>query len=622
MKALRLLALFVCLLVPAVAHAQRYDEQLRAFEAFAEQQLAAAPMAGLSIAVMKGDFVWSRAFGLADVENRVPAKPESSYRLASVTKAMTAVAVLKLVEEGRIELDAEVQKYVPAFPKKQWPVTVRQLLAHLGGISHYRDLAAELHFREPKNTAEALNVFRDFDLVAEPGTRFSYSSYGYVLLGAVIEAAAGKPYAEVMREKVWGPLGMQATVMDDMRAIIPNRVRGYEVANGKLRNAEYVDVSSRFAAGGTRSTVLDMIAFARGVADGKVLAPATVEQMWTPQTTKDGRFSSWGLGWDVSPAAGRFRVYHDGSQPETETYLAYFPKERFAIALAANVQNANLHPLANRLTSIFLGDQWSQRLWFRGSANDRAAGSAVITAFNHGLAYYERYGKASTTDRKKLAAAFAALNGAAEGKPVMREELIAAGSHVAQTLASRGDLAKYHGEGPFAFFDAYRGTPKLSTNLTNLVAQWSTDAKQAAAIADAATLAREASSLATATVVPDFIGELVATGQQNAMRGNIPESLRIARLAASLYPDADGPAGLLGMLLILTGDVSGGEALVRKSAALNPNGYAGPANVLRVAGFLASGPGKPAALKILSIAAELHPQDAAIAKALADLSKR
>lgn len=225
-------------------------------------------------------------------------------------------------------------------------------------------------------------------------------------------------------------------------------MKPHELRDGKLRNAEYVDVSSRFAAGGTRSTVLDMIAFVRGVSDGKVLAPATVDRMWSTQTTKDGRATRWGLGWDVTPAAGRFRVFHDGSQPETETYLVYVPQEHFAIALATNLQNANLHPLADRLAAIFLGDQWSPRPWFRGTAAEQAAGIALISAFNHGLAHYDRYGKAITTDRKALADAFAALNGAAEGKQVSRAQLIAAGSYVAQTLASR-DLEKYHHNGAF-----------------------------------------------------------------------------------------------------------------------------------------------------------------------------
>jgi CubicO group peptidase (beta-lactamase class C family) len=618
MKALRLLALSVCLLVSAAAHAQRYDAELREFEAFVQKQLAAASIPGLSIAVVKDDFVWSRGFGFADVENRVAATPESSYRLASVTKPMTAVAVLKLAEEGRIDLDAEVRKYVPSFPKKQWPVTIRQLLAHLGGISHYRDLAAELHFREPKTTAESLAVFRDFDLVAEPGTRFLYSSYGYVLLGAVIEAAAGKPYAEVLREKVWAPLGMTATRIDDPRAVIPNRVRGYELADGKLRNAEFVDVSSRFAAGGTRSTVLDMVAFARGVAAGKVLAPATVESMWTAQRMKDGRPVRWGLGWDVTPVAGRIRVFHDGSQPETETYLAHVPGQRFTIALASNLQGANLHVFADRLAAIFLGDDWSQRPAFRGTMGEQTAGHAVLIAFNHGLAYHDRHGRASTTDRKALADAFAALNATVDGKVASRDVLIAAGSHVAQTLASQ-DLEKYHRDGAFAFFDDYHGSPKLSPVVARLVAQWNSDWKRTAAIRDTAALAREAASLAGARVIPDFSGELVATGQQAAMRGNIPEALRLAKLAASLYPDHEAPNGLLGVLLILTGDAAAGEKAVRRSAALSSNGYFGPANVLRIASFLANGPGRPAAVRILTIAAELYPKDAAVAKALAEM---
>jgi CubicO group peptidase (beta-lactamase class C family) len=616
MKALRSLALSVCLLAAYVAHAQTHDGQLREFEAFAEKQLTSTHMAGLSVAVMKDDFVWSHGFGFADVENHIPATAESSYRLASVTKPMTAVAVLKLAEEGRIDLDAEVQKYVPSFPKKQWPVTVRQLLAHLGGISHYRDLAAEQHFREPKNTAESLAVFRDFDLVAEPGTRFSYSTYGYVLLGAVIEGATGKPYADVMREKVWTPLGMTNTLMDDMRAIIPNRVRGYELRDGKLRNAEYVDVSSRFAAGGTRSTVLDMIAFARGVAAGKVLAPATVDRMWTQQTTKDGRTIAWGLGWDVSPLAGRFAVYHDGSQPETETYLVYIPSQHFAIALATNLQGANLHPFADRLAAIFLGDNWSPRPpSIRGTAAEQAAGKAVMAAFSNGSAYYDRYGKAATMDRKTLAGAFAALNGTLEGKTASREQLIAVGSYVAQTLKSE----KYHHDGAFAFFNDYDGSPKLSGAMTQLVAKWSTDWRRTSTITDAAGLAREAASLSTATVVPEFSGELVGTAQQAAIRGNIPEALRIAKLAISLYPDSADANGLLGTLLIITGDTAAGEQAARRSAALNPNGYFGPANVLRVAAFLANGPARPAAIKILTIAADLYPQDAGVAKALAGL---
>ena len=113
------------------------------------------------------------------------------YRLASVTNPMTATAILQLVEQGKIDLDADVQKYVPYFPKKNYPVTVRNLLGHLGGISHYKDYSVEGHFKKAKNTKESLAVFMDWNLVAEPGTRFNYTSYEYNLLGAVIEGASG-----------------------------------------------------------------------------------------------------------------------------------------------------------------------------------------------------------------------------------------------------------------------------------------------------------------------------------------------------------------------------------------------------------------------------------------------
>lgn len=619
MKALRLLWISLCLLVPLAAQAQSYDAQLREFETFVEAKMKEEQIPGLSIAVMKGDFVWSKGFGLADLENRVPASAESSYRLASVTKPMTAVAALKLAEEGKLDLDAEVQRYVPSFPRKQWPVTVRQLLGHLGGISHYRDVAAEGHFREPKNTAQAVAVFRDFDLVSEPGTRFNYSTYGYVLLGAVIEAAAGKPYGEVLREKVWAPLGMNATRMDDMRAIIPNRVRGYELAGGKLRLAEYVDVSSRFAGGGTRSTVIDMISFVRALAAGKVLRAETLDLMWTTQVTRDARPTGYGLGWDVNPVAGRFRVFHDGSQPETETYLLLLPRARFAIAMATNLEDADLNAFAARLAKIFLGDDWTAGQRIRGDERQINAGAAVLRAYNNGLAYFDRYGKPMTAQPDELKDAFAALNATIDGGRITREQMIRAGSHVAQWHAARNDVERQHHDGAFAFFATYDGSPKLTPKLKQQIATWRTDWARTSAIRSAAGLLAAEDALANASVIPDFIGELVNRAQQAAIRGDIPRALATARTAAVLYPDSDATNGLLGVLLIVSGDTTGGEQAVRRSAALNRSGFFGPANVMRIAGFLANGATRPAAIKILSIAKQIHPDDPAIAAMLAKL---
>jgi CubicO group peptidase (beta-lactamase class C family) len=329
--------------------------KVRELEAYVERTMAEQQITGMSMAIVHGDFRWSRGFGFADLENRVPATAESSYRMGSVSKPMTAVAVLKLADEGKIDLDAEVQKYVPYFPRKPYPVTIRQLLSHQGGISHYRDYQKEGRIKEPMNTREAIAIFADFDLVNEPGTKYSYTSYGYNLLGAVVEEVSKQPFGTYMTENVWKPLGMNATRMDDPRAIILYRVDGYVLEEGKLRRSEYVDISSRFGGGGSRSTVNDMVRLFEGLSEGKVLKPATREMAWTRQPTRDGKLTDYGLGFGIDDYNGQPVIVHTGAQQETRTALVMIPGSKFVFALATNFENAQLKPLLDKVTELFVG---------------------------------------------------------------------------------------------------------------------------------------------------------------------------------------------------------------------------------------------------------------------------
>jgi len=229
--------LYLVLLIPAGLFSQEgtqspFDDAIKQFEAFVDEHMALDHVPGLSIGFLKDGHVWVKGFGYSDLENMVPARADNSYRLASISKTITALAILQLVEKGKIDLDKEVQAYVPYFPKKRWPVTVRQLLGHLGGISHYRNFNAEGYIKVRKNTRESLAIFQDFDLVAEPGTRYTYSSYGYNLLGAVIEGASGQPFGIYITESVLKPLEMTNTRMDSPVHIIPHRVRGYRLIRG------------------------------------------------------------------------------------------------------------------------------------------------------------------------------------------------------------------------------------------------------------------------------------------------------------------------------------------------------------------------------------------------------
>lgn len=345
--------------------AERYAEKLRVFEDFVRAQMEKNKIPGLTVGFIKDDYVWVKGFGYADLENKTPAKAESSYRLASVQKGMTAAAILQLAEQGKINLDAEIQTYVPYFPKKKYPVTVRQLLYDLGGIPHYVNRAVEQHIKEHKTTREAIAIFENFDLVAEPGTKFVYSSYGYNLLGAAIEGASKQSYADYMRQHIWQPLGMRDTRMDDPLALIPNRVRGYQLINNELKNSEFIDVSSRFAAGGTRGTVIDLLKFMKGLNDGKILSSRSVDLMYSATKTRDGSISGfpktagYAMSWNLAPQKGDLVAFNDGGQQETRTFILNFPSKKFALAVAQNLEKDNYSEIFLRLYELVLDEKFT-----------------------------------------------------------------------------------------------------------------------------------------------------------------------------------------------------------------------------------------------------------------------
>ncbi len=358
----RLLILALVLLTPIAEAGDRYAAKLRAFETSVLAEMEKSHIPGLTIGFIKDDYVWVKGFGSSDLENHVAATADSAYRYASVQKSMTAVAVLQLVERGKIDLDAEIQTYVPYFPRKPYPVTIRQLLGHLGGIPHYVDRAKEQHIKEHKTTRETIAIFENFPLVAEPGTKWSYSSYGYDLLGAAIEEVSQQSYGDYMREHVWEPAGMTATRMDDPLALIPNRVRGYQLVNGQLRNSEFIDVSSRFAAGGTRGTVRDLLRFMQALNDGKLLSQKSIVAMQTPMKTRGGERTGfpgtegYAMGWNVMKQPSGLVYANDGGQQETRTFILNVPGKHLCIAFAMNLESDDIEALYLRLYELVSGE--------------------------------------------------------------------------------------------------------------------------------------------------------------------------------------------------------------------------------------------------------------------------
>ncbi|HMJ71108.1 MAG TPA: serine hydrolase domain-containing protein [Cyclobacteriaceae bacterium] len=291
---------------------------------------------GMSVAIgTRSEITWEKAYGMADLEDQTPAKTTTVYRLASISKSFTGVAVMQLVERGKIDLDAPVQKYVPSFPVKKFPITTRQVLGHLSGIHHY--LGADEFNIVDRKISEGLELFMNDSLHAEPGTKFIYSSYGYNLLGAIVEQASGEDFNEYVKNNIFSPAGMDNTLPDNPVQIIPNRSRFYDITNGKPLNAIYINTGYRTPAGGMLSTTGDLERFMFALWRGALVKPASLDSMTTPMKTRDGQSFGYGFGLIIGldekfPGV----IWHGGVQPGCTTSMAMLPEKDISVVVLTN----------------------------------------------------------------------------------------------------------------------------------------------------------------------------------------------------------------------------------------------------------------------------------------------
>ena len=329
-------------------------------EKAASSFMAANSVPGISVAVVQdGELVWSAGFGMADLENFVPATPSTLFRLGSISKPITATAILQLSERGKLDLDAEVQKYCPAFPKKEWPITTRELLGHLGGIRHYNpDGMGDIPDDSAKHFAsmeESLQIFASDPLVAKPGTKFHYSTYGYTVLGCVLEGAASEKYVDYVKEKVFEPAGMAETQADNFFAVVQHRTRWYHKdKSGVVQNAGVLDSSYKIPGGGLISSADDMARFEIAIMTNKLLKPTTRDLMWTPQKAVDGSQNGYALGWGTQKKYGLALVEHTGGQQGTSTSIILVAERRAGIVVLANMDNIDSAALSTEILKIVL----------------------------------------------------------------------------------------------------------------------------------------------------------------------------------------------------------------------------------------------------------------------------
>jgi serine beta-lactamase-like protein LACTB, mitochondrial len=323
--------------------------------------MAANSVPGVSVAVVEnGAEEWAAGFGSADLENSVPASAHTLYRLASISKPITATAALLLWQQGKLDLDAPVQKYCPGFPAKDNPITTREVLGHLAGIRHYKsdsqddpELGNAKHFSNP--IQGGLDFFKNDPLLSKPGTEFHYSTHGFTVAGCVIEGASGENYVDFVRKNVLASAGMTHTVPDDRTAIIPSRTRFYsKEKSGAIRNADFLDSSYKIPGGGWLSSADDMAQFEVAMISDRIVSRSTRDLMWTPLKPADGKDDDYALGWGTGHGLGVLDVGHGGGQQGTSTFFMIVPERRAGVVVLINCDDADASGLATELMKIVL----------------------------------------------------------------------------------------------------------------------------------------------------------------------------------------------------------------------------------------------------------------------------
>jgi len=362
--------------VPSVTHWAPLREWTSAVEQgrqIVRTNLTGQNLPGLSVAVgIGGDVVWAEGFGFADLENREPVSPGTRFRIGTLSTVLTSAAAGLLIEKKWLTLDDEIQMHVPGFPKKEWPVTVRELMSHTAGVSTDGGDEGPLYSQRCGRPVDALPFFADRSLLFEPGTQYRYSSYGWILVSAAVEAVADEPFLTFMREQIFTPLQMDDTIADSATDPIPDRATSYfprYSADPKygLHGMRPIDLSCYSGSSVFLSTPADLVRFGlsmgrlrqgSGAQAGKLLQPATVQMLQAPQRLTSGEETGYGLGWDLetvrlageqTPVTG-----HDGEVlGGMVASLLTFPDRGIVVAVTSNISYADTFAIGLKISEAF-----------------------------------------------------------------------------------------------------------------------------------------------------------------------------------------------------------------------------------------------------------------------------
>ncbi len=315
---------------PAPAMTTEFDKLLS--EQFKPDETGCA-----ALVAVKGQVVYRKAFGMANLELNVAMKPEMVFRVGSITKQFTAVAILQLMEQGKLSLQDEITKFIPDYPTHGYKITVEHLLTHTSGIKSYTNVPEFGDYRrQDKKPEEVIKIFRNQPMEFAPGTKWNYNNSGYFILGYIIEKVSGLTYQEYIDKNIFKPLGMSSSLYGSDTKIVKNRASGYQPGSDGVENADMISMSLPYAAGSIQSTVDDLFKWNQALHSYKLLKKETLDKAFKEYILSDGKGTSYGYGWMLKQLQGRPTIEHGGAINGFLCNAIYLPQQDVFVAVFSN----------------------------------------------------------------------------------------------------------------------------------------------------------------------------------------------------------------------------------------------------------------------------------------------
>lgn len=324
----------------------------RSVDSLVSSEIQRQKFPGLSVVVVRdGKIDYVKGYGLANIEHKVAVKPETIFQSGSVGKQFTAFAIMLLVEDGKISLSDKLTKFFPDAPASWDSITLENLLTHTAGFGEYKD---DFNYRDDYTEDSLLNIIKKIPLQFTAGDKSEYSNTGYVTLGIIISKVTGKFYGDFLKQRIFDPLGMATARIISEQEIVPNRAAGYRLADGEIKNQEWVSPSINTTADGSLYvTALDMAKWEAGLNAGSLLKKESYEKIWSPARLNDGSTYPYGFGWWIDSVQGKQILEHNGTWQGFESTFKRYPEKKTAVIVLANMRRTNTNRIATRILELY-----------------------------------------------------------------------------------------------------------------------------------------------------------------------------------------------------------------------------------------------------------------------------